>query len=138
MKCLCPIPEKCLGHLNQRAETGFGYLVDSVILQNGRTFDQVVVTEGCIIEVRGYKGIPFSTDEIADVSLTHKKWNFRDGRTRALKSEHSMPDLFIKFRIFGQTFLDLSMSRMVFLWRRRHTALLLARSTVSLCRSRDT
>jgi hypothetical protein len=79
MKCLFPIPEKCLSLLNEGAETGIGYRVVSVTLYDGRTFDQVVVSEGCIIEVRGYKGIPFSMDELAEVRLTHKKWNFRDG-----------------------------------------------------------
>jgi hypothetical protein len=56
-----------------------------VTLQDGRVFDQVVVSEGCIIEVRGHEGIPFSTDEVVGVSLTHKKWNFRDSSDSRVK-----------------------------------------------------
>jgi hypothetical protein len=78
MKCLFPIPERCLGHLKKGPETGIGYHVVSVTLQDGQTFDQVVVSEGCIIEVRGHQGIPFSPDDVTDVNVTHKRWNFRD------------------------------------------------------------
>ena len=85
MKCLFPIPEKCLGHLKMGAETGIGYHVVSVTLQDGRTFDQVVVSEGCIIEVRGFKGIPFSPEDVAEVNVTHKLWNFRDGSDSRVK-----------------------------------------------------
>lgn len=79
MKCLFPIPEACLGHLKRGAETGFGYQVVSVGLKDGRCFDQVLVSEGCIIEVRGYAEIPFAPDVVASVSINHKRWNFRDG-----------------------------------------------------------
>ena len=61
------------------AEAGIGYHIVSVELKDGRNFDQVVVSEGCIIEVRGYAGIPFSVDEVASVSVNHNRWNFRDG-----------------------------------------------------------
>ena len=59
-------------------ETGFGYQVVSVQLKDGRIFEQVVISEGCIIEIRGYKEIPFSADDVASVSVNHKRWNFRD------------------------------------------------------------
>jgi hypothetical protein len=85
MKCLFPIPEKCLDHLKLGPETGIGYQVVSVKLQDGRNFDQVVVSEGCIIEVRGFRGIPFSTDEVVDVSVTHKRWNFRESSGSRVK-----------------------------------------------------
>jgi hypothetical protein len=53
MKCLFPIPEGCLDYLNQERETGIGYKIVSVELKDGRRFDdQVVVSEGCVIEVR--------------------------------------------------------------------------------------
>ena len=77
MKCLVPVPSGCVDHLKQAKETGIGYQVVSVELKDGRTFDQVVTSEGCIIEVRGYKEIPFTPDEVVSVNLTHKHWNFR-------------------------------------------------------------
>ena len=79
MKCLFPIPEAYLGHLKRAEETGIGYQVISIELKDGRCFDQVVVSEGCIIEVRGYAEIPFAPDDVASVSINHKRWNFRDG-----------------------------------------------------------
>lgn len=86
MKCLCPIPEACLDDLKQDAETGIGYQVVAVELKDGRCFDQVVASEGCIIEVRGYSEIPFAPDEVASVSVNHMRWNFRDGSDARSKS----------------------------------------------------
>jgi hypothetical protein len=86
MKCLFPIPQACLDHLTRGGETGIGYQVISVELKDGRCFDQVIASEGCIIEVRGYKEIPFTPDEVASVSVNHKRWNFRDGSDARIKS----------------------------------------------------
>lgn len=88
MKCLFPIPEPCLEPLKRGEETGIGYQVVSVELKDGRSFDQVVVSECCIIEVRGYAEIPFAPQDVASVSINHKRWNFRDrsdarGKSRA-------------------------------------------------------
>lgn len=79
MKRLVPIPSGCVEHLKGATETGIGYQVVSVELKDGRFFDQVVASEGCIIEVRGYKEIPFVPDEVSSVIVNHKHWNFRDG-----------------------------------------------------------
>lgn len=85
MKCLFPIPEKCLDQLKRGPETGIGYQIISVELKDGRHFDQVVASEGCIIEVRGHKEIPFTPEEVATVSVNHKRWNFRDGSDSRVK-----------------------------------------------------
>ena len=85
MKCLYPIPRGCLDHLKRTGETGIGYQVISVELKNGRYFDQVVASEGCIIEVRGYEEIPFAPEEIGSVIVNHKRWNFRDGSDIRIK-----------------------------------------------------
>lgn len=79
MKCLVPIPSGCVDHLRGAEETGIGYHVVSVELKDGRSFDQVVVSEGFIIEVRGYKEIPFVPEDVESVSVNHKHWNFREG-----------------------------------------------------------
>ena len=84
MKCLFPIPEACLDQLKRASETGMGYQIVAVQLKDGRSFEQVVVSECCIIEVRGYAEIPFAPEDVASVSINHKRWNFRDGsNTRA-------------------------------------------------------
>ena len=79
MKCLVQIPCRFVDQLNQNNETGIGYQVVSVELEDGRSFDQVATSEGCIVEVRGYKEIPFAAEDIASVTVNHKRWNFRDG-----------------------------------------------------------
>jgi len=79
MNCLFPVPEQCLAHLKQSGETGVGYQIVSVELRDGRCFEQAVVSEGCIIEVRGYDEIPFFPADVLSVSVNHKRWNFRDG-----------------------------------------------------------
>jgi len=57
-----------------------GYQVASVILKDGRRFDQVVIVEGRITRMKGIKNIPFSEDEIADIVVTHDKWDFNAER----------------------------------------------------------
>ena len=79
MRCLYPIPQACLDDLKRCGETGFGYQIVSVDLKDGRCFDQVVASEGCIIEVRGFEKIPFAPEEVASVIVNHKHWNFREG-----------------------------------------------------------
>jgi hypothetical protein len=59
-----------------KPETGMSYQVVSVLLKDGRRFDQVAVVEGHITEIRGRKDIPFTEDQIAQIVLTHDKWNF--------------------------------------------------------------
>jgi len=78
MKCLVPIPPETASDLKQQQETGLGYQVVSVTLKNGVHFDQVVASEGCVIQVRGHKDVPFSPDDVASVAVNHKHWNFRE------------------------------------------------------------
>lgn len=77
MKRLVPIPNSFADLLTRAGETGMGYQVVSVQLRDGRTFDQVVASECCIIEVRGYTEIPFAADDVVAVNVNHKHWNFR-------------------------------------------------------------
>jgi hypothetical protein len=86
MKRLVPIPSEFVDDLKQAEETGIGYQVVSVELKDGRSFDQVVTSECCIIAVRGYKEIPFATDDVASISVNHERWNFREGSDVRSKS----------------------------------------------------
>jgi hypothetical protein len=72
--------------MKRAKETGIGYKVVSVELKDGRSFDQVATSEGCIIEVRGYKEIPFASDDVISVHVTHKRWNFRDVSDARIKT----------------------------------------------------
>jgi hypothetical protein len=49
----------------------------SVTLKSGKCFDHVVTSEGCVIQVRGHKDVPFAPDEVAAVNVNHQPWNFR-------------------------------------------------------------
>jgi hypothetical protein len=89
MKCLVPIPRDCVDSLKRDEETGIGYQIVSVKLKDGRSFEQGVTSEGCIIQVRGYKDVPFAPDEIASVNVNHRPWNFRDASRAEYASERS-------------------------------------------------
>lgn len=57
-----------------------GYQIVSVTLKDGQKFDQVAVVEGRITEIRGHQDIPFTEEQIAQIILTHDKWNFNAER----------------------------------------------------------
>lgn len=86
MKRLIPIPSRCVDQLKEVKETGIGYQIVSVKLRDGRSFDQVVTSEGCVIEVRGYEEIPFAPEDVASVMVNHKPWNFREASHARIKS----------------------------------------------------
>ncbi len=60
-----------------KRETGMGYWIVSVILHDARRFDQVVIDSGYLTYIRGLNDIPFVQDDIAQIIITHDKWNFR-------------------------------------------------------------
>jgi hypothetical protein len=78
MKRLIPIPREHVDILRRHRETGMGYHVVSVTLKNGKHFEQVVTSEGYVIQVRGHKDVPFSSDDVAAIDVNHKTWNFRE------------------------------------------------------------
>jgi hypothetical protein len=86
MKRLIPVPNGCAEHLKKSEETGIGYHAISVKLKDGRVFDQVIASEGFIIEVRGYSQIPFAADEVESISISHTKWNFRENADVRVKA----------------------------------------------------
>jgi hypothetical protein len=71
------LPDSWAPRLVNQAETGMGYQTASVTLSDGRTFSDVLIVGGTITEVRGYDDIPFSADQISDITVTHRKWAFR-------------------------------------------------------------
>ena len=87
MKNLFPIPKEILNQIAQTKETGIGYVVVSVKLKDGSSFDQVVISAGCIIEVRGFKKVPFGGEDIASMQVTDETWNFREASDARCKSK---------------------------------------------------
>jgi hypothetical protein len=78
MKRLVPIPPDSVTQLKRQKEAGLGYQLVSVQLKDGRHFEPAVASEGCIIAVRGYKDVPFASEEVEQVGVTHSRWNFRE------------------------------------------------------------
>ena len=67
--------------LAKMPETGMGYQIASITLKNGKKFNQAVIIEGNITQLRGCKDIPFNEDQIEKIIITHDKWNFREKNT---------------------------------------------------------
>ena len=76
-----PLSRKWASYLGALPETGMGYQVVSVTLNDERRFEQVVIDSGFITRVRGYRDIPFAESEIREIKVTHDKWDWKeDGR----------------------------------------------------------
>ena len=71
------LPEKWAPRLVSQRETGLGYQTASIILRDGRVIEDVLIVGGIIAEVRGCDSIPFSAEDISDITVTHRKWDFR-------------------------------------------------------------
>jgi len=52
-------------------ETGMGYQVATVVLQDGQAFEQVEIVGGIIAKVRGSTEIPFAQAEIDKIVVDH-------------------------------------------------------------------
>jgi len=74
------LSQKWAKELASKPETGMGYQVVRVVLKDGNGFDQVAVVEGRITEIRGRTDIPFAENDIAEIILTHDKWDFNAER----------------------------------------------------------
>jgi hypothetical protein len=57
-------------------ETGIGYTVVRIKLSDGRAFDQVIVESGYLSRVRGLPDVPFSENDISEMTQTDAKWNW--------------------------------------------------------------
>lgn len=63
--------------LREQYETGMGYWVVSVVLRNGRRFDRaVIIDSGHLTQIFGLADIPFEEKDIAELVVTHDKWDF--------------------------------------------------------------
>ena len=62
--------------LVSKPETGMGYQVASIILRDGTRYNQAIIESGYITRIRNYDKIPFREEEIAEIIVTHDKWDF--------------------------------------------------------------
>lgn len=80
LRDMIALSSKWATELASKPETGMGYQVVSVVLKDGQKFNQVAVVEGRLTEIRGRKDISFTEEQIAQIVLTHDKWNFNAER----------------------------------------------------------
>ena len=67
-------------YLVSQPETGMGYQIVTVKLRDGRKYKQTIIDSGYITRIRGLDHIPFTEDDIAEIIVTHDKWDFRKKR----------------------------------------------------------
>ena len=74
------LPDKWVKVILREPETGMGYTIVTVLLGDGRRYERVVIDSGYITKVYGYNNIPFDPADIANIIVTHNKWDFdREG-----------------------------------------------------------
>jgi hypothetical protein len=72
------LPKVWSEFLAKNPETGMGYQVVSVTLRDGRKIEDVAIIQSSeIAKVRGHREIPFEPNDIIDMKLTHRRWQFR-------------------------------------------------------------
>lgn len=71
---MIPLSDYWLKQVTANAFPEMTYHVVSVILRDGRRFDQVVIDRGDITKVRGANEIPFSEDDIKQIISPYDKW----------------------------------------------------------------
>jgi hypothetical protein len=87
MKKLVPIPQDSLERLMKESSSELRYRFVSVKLKDGKLFEQAVESEGCIIQVKGHRSVPFTEIDVDSVEASDKRWNFR--RRGSMKTKES-------------------------------------------------
>ena len=59
-------------------ETGMGYTVVRVQLNDGRVFEEAMIDSGHLARVRGIHDVPFNEEDIAELTATHAKWDWNE------------------------------------------------------------
>ena len=72
------LSRKWIRKLIAKPETGMGYHIVSVVLKDGRRFDQAIVDSGFITRIKGMDSIPFSEADISKIIVTHASWDFQN------------------------------------------------------------
>ncbi len=64
--------------LAQQLETGMGYQIATVVLSDGRRFNDVLIQQGLITRIKGLTVIPFNEPDIIDIIVTGDPDNAAD------------------------------------------------------------
>lgn len=70
------LSDKWVAVLANQPESGMSYQVARVTLKDGSRYEAVVIVQGVITRIRDSADIPFREDQIADIFVTHGKWDW--------------------------------------------------------------
>jgi hypothetical protein len=71
------LPQKLRQFLLDQPETTDDLHVVSVILKDGRVFEDVAISRCSLVAaVRGHAHVPFDAKDIAELRVTHRRWGF--------------------------------------------------------------
>ena len=71
------LPHKLRQFLLDQPETTDDLHVVSVILKDGRVFEDVAISHCSLVAaVRGHSHVPFDAKDIAELRVTHRRWGF--------------------------------------------------------------
>jgi len=73
------LPPNWSSFLYEKAESGMGYQVVDIILNDETVVKDVAIIESHLVgQIRGYKGSmpPFDMANIKEIRLTHRRWDF--------------------------------------------------------------
>jgi hypothetical protein len=72
------LSKKWTEYLLSQPETGMGYQVVTIKTRDGKIFPQAVVDSGYLSRIRGLREIPFTEEEIEEITVTHHKWDWKN------------------------------------------------------------
>ena len=55
-----------------------GYQVVTIKTRDGKVFPQAVVDSGHVSRIRGLNIVPFTEEEIEELTVTHHKWDWKN------------------------------------------------------------
>ena len=71
------LPQRLRQYLLDQPETTNDLHVVSVILKDGRVFEDVAISHCSLVAaVRGHSHVPFDAQDIAELRVTHRRWGF--------------------------------------------------------------
>jgi hypothetical protein len=72
------LSNKWIEYLRSQPETGMGHQVVTIKIRDGKIFRQAVVDSGHVTRIRGFMEIPFTQEEIEEITVTHDKWDWKN------------------------------------------------------------
>jgi hypothetical protein len=71
------LPKKWQEFLATKSETGMGYQVVNLTLEDGKKIEDVAIIQSSLIGEIREGDVSFDAEKIVAIEVTHKKWNFR-------------------------------------------------------------